>query len=602
MADRRRSGSEDWRTGVLTAQRTGGSTDERTGGSVAERRCGSAVYNAHCIYREWAEPADLGLPQEGFRPVQEYALRLLQASDKRFLVVEAPTGTGKSLLAAALGRVWGVRTLYMAPTIGLQEQFVRSFPHAKQVQGRGNYRTLGRPWLFPEVSAADCDKTALERDEDGLPRCTWCPNVYECPYEKAKAAALAADTAVVNLSYFLTEANHVGRFAGWQLAVVDEADELERALMDHISVGFPDRLLEELGCPRPEGRGVKGTSQTEEGRQRTSLLWTAWLERELMPRLERRISELGERCHEVRGRDEQAYAKLYRRLESLRRRRESVRDMLADLQQAPESWVLADDRACVFKPVRVSGYAEQYLWRHAERWLLMSASFVSLDQVCSDLGLNPDEVEWLELPMTFPKESRPIYYWPAAAVTRQSLADALPKLVERLDYLLDRYPGRALVHTHTYDIARYVSANSRHGERIVTYEPGHRDEALSFFKALEGGVLVAPSLERGVSLDDDLARLCVVLKVPYPNLGDRQVAARFRDGAWYRVQTVRALIQMAGRVVRSESDWGHTWILDAEFGRLWQRAWHLFPEWWREAVVRHPDVIREALERGEIRA
>jgi hypothetical protein len=44
---------------------------------------------------------------------------------------------------------------------------------------------------------------------------------------------------------------------------------------------------------------------------------------------------------------------------------------------------------------------------------------------------------------------------------------------------------------------------------------------------------------------------------------------------------------MTGRGVRHPGDQCDTYILDAEFARLWRSpaARQLFPGWWREAVV-----------------
>ena len=100
---------------------------------------------------------------------------------------------------------------------------------------------------------------------------------------------------------------------------------------------------------------------------------------------------------------------------------------------------------------------------------------------------------------------------------------------------------------------------------------------------------MACSADRGVDLPDEYCRLIIVAKVPYPNLGDRMVSMRLhmRDGqTWYTVETVRSVVQMAGRGVRHKEDYCRTVILDSQFADgLWYRAGALFPKWFREAVV-----------------
>ncbi len=100
-------------------------------------------------------------------------------------------------------------------------------------------------------------------------------------------------------------------------------------------------------------------------------------------------------------------------------------------------------------------------------------------------------------------------------------------------------------------------------------------------------MIVAPSLDRGVDFKGDDCRVQIIAKVPYPYLGDKQIKARMNleDGQqWYTVRTIRDLVQMTGRGVRSETDYCTTYILDRGFGRLFDMNKRLIPAWWREAV------------------
>jgi Rad3-related DNA helicase len=80
----------------------------------------------------------------------------------------------------------------------------------------------------------------------------------------------------------------------------------------------------------------------------------------------------------------------------------------------------------------------------------------------------------------------------------------------------------------------------------------------------------------------------VVAKVPFPSLGDRQVGMRLRSVGgqeWYNVQTIRKLVQMTGRGVRSEDDWCVTYIFDSLFmEKVYKAAKQLLPKWWLDAV------------------
>ena len=80
---------------------------------------------------------------------------------------------------------------------------------------------------------------------------------------------------------------------------------------------------------------------------------------------------------------------------------------------------------------------------------------------------------------------------------------------------------------------------------------------------------MSPSVSEGVDLKDDLARFQIILKVPFGNLGDPWMKAKLtRSGEWYENRASTEVAQMIGRVVRSETDYGITYILDSAFGRI----------------------------------
>ncbi|HEY8531229.1 MAG TPA: helicase C-terminal domain-containing protein, partial [Limnochorda sp.] len=485
--------------------------------------------------------------------------------------------SGKTLVGEAVRRLLGEPAIYLCTTRSLQRQFLRDFPYAALLMGRGNYPTLD----YPHITAEDCNK----RKVGDRVVCSWCHMVSRCPYEVAKAKALGAPVAVLNTAYYLTEVNHVGRFGDRSLVIVDEADELESEIMRLLEVRLSARLLKALNVGFPEHK-----THPED--------WDRWLQEQVIPALEPYAKEL-QREAERRPKD----LALQRQARSAARTLQAVRRVAGNLSAEQARWVYvdperSDDGSVTFKPVRVDQEAPSFVWRHAQRWLLMSATIISASQLAADLGLEGDQWRFVRVPSTFPRENRPIYVplKDIPAVTRKTAEADWPRLVEALDRILDAYPDeRVLVHTVSYALARYVAEHSRHRGRLIRYDQAaDRDLALAAFRERPGAVLVAPSMERGIDLPDDEARVVVVLKIPYPAL-DKQVATRVygtRGGeTWYRVQTVRRLVQMTGRAVRSETDWAHTYILDAQFLELRKKARGLFPRWWEEAVIFTGEVV-----------
>jgi len=59
-----------------------------------------------------------------------------------------------------------------------------------------------------------------------------------------------------------------------------------------------------------------------------------------------------------------------------------------------------------------------------------------------------------------------------------------------------------------------------------------------------------------------------------------------KDGNnWYAHKTISTVVQMAGRGVRSETDYAITYILDRQFQRLYDENRRLFPAWFKESVI-----------------
>ena len=93
----------------------------------------------------------------------------------------------------------------------------------------------------------------------------------------------------------------------------------------------------------------------------------------------------------------------------------------------------------------------------------------------------------------------------------------------------------------------------------------------------------------GESFDDDTARIQLIAKLPYPDLGDKLTRLRKEEPGMgtrmYAAMTLARIAQTSGRVMRHDRDHGETIILDGAFGRLWN--WHkdLAPSWFHDVLV-----------------
>ena len=513
------------------------------------------------------KPIDLALPEKfpGFRSRQLEIAAKVNASAKYAYLLDAPTGVGKSLIAATIQRLAKKNIVYVCTTKQLQDQLINDFPYAKTVKGRGNYPCLKFPGMFPDISAEECNHS--DNNE--------CKFHMKCPYIVAKREARGAPIAVLNMAYFLSEVNFVGMFSGYDLLVVDEFDTLEDQLMNHVEVQITKAQLDRLDVPPPRYK-TKFES------------WVEWAR----PTLLKFQAEL----RELEAQTDKDGAWTTVDIQLLRRKRNVgrlVTKLAFFVREVDQNWVWypgADK--WTFKPVWVSKYAQNAVWKHAKKVLGMSATILDPKQVSVNTGLFTDNktYDYMQMPSPFPKENRPVYYEPCANVINKQMDVALPMLAKALQNILDKHPDeRILVHTRSYKVRDYLVKRLAN-PRIMTHSTADRSAKLEQFKTSDKPlVLMSPSMDRGVDLPEEECRVVVICKMPYPDLGDLQVSRRVhasKDGnKWYAHKTVSAVVQMSGRAVRSETDYAVTYILDSQFEKIYNEHRDLFPKWWKEAVI-----------------
>lgn len=481
------------------------------------------------------------------------------------MVVEAPTGSGKSGIAVTLARESPSAYIVTAQKL-LQDQYVSDFPDLALMKGRANY-----PCLIAPTHAAAAPCLAGRK----LPECE------ECPYFTAKDTAIAASNTTMNYAYYLAELNYSGGFGERDLLVLDEAHNAEAALMSFAQVSVSDALLASAGVEAnlPAYADDPG--------------WFDWAE-ELVPLLGKRALALEEsiRSAPIASELSLAFLKSRQWLETVGRR---LQQMLSSLDDDSADWVVERGRrregqVVTFKPVRVAAFAAEYLFGFAEKVLMLSATILDADTYLKSLGIDPADAHIIRVPSDFPVQNRPIRLRPSARLTRNHLDRDLPRLARAVEQIMEEHPTeKGVIHAHSYRIAAFLQQNlplhSR--QRLVTHtDSSGRDAALfQHMSSPDATVLLTPSMTEGIDLTGDLSRWQILCKIPYANLGDAQVKARTeQEPAWYDWRTCLSIVQAYGRSVRARDDFAVTYMLDADFPRYLKRQKNRLPEWFTEAV------------------
>jgi Rad3-related DNA helicase len=497
------------------------------------------------------------------RPYQTKALDRIADflnGPKKYCLLEGPTGFGKSAVGIAAARFAGSAYI-MSPQITLAAQYMRDFSALglRELKGAANYNCdLGM----------DCETAAIILGRNvHRTRCTG--------YFPARQEFMAAPMGVTNFAYLLKCQDLPMR----ELLIVDECHGAENAILSQVDLGATRQQIEKNGFHFPAAGGA--------------FVSRAWA-REYKDHLSGLVSKLNDRLM-AQGQD----TKVARKLATLRGQLERVRLFLTDSEQT--EWFI--DRAkdkLTLRPFSAAHFAQSMLFAKCQKVLLMSATILKFSALQKVLGIDPEDAETFAAPCDFPRKNRRIIFLPVDSMSYRNRNQTMPRMVGATNRVVARYPDqKGIIHTHSFALNEKLAAGIE-GRTVLTHKAGEpsarREEIIKRHKeAKEPTVLMSPSMVEGLDLRDDESRFQILVKVPYPNLGDPYTAARMqRDSKWYAYQTALAIIQACGRSVRHANDWAETWILDADFEGFLERNRRLFPRWWLDAFevydLRNPPV------------
>lgn len=518
------------------------------------------------------KPADLGLETAipDWRPGQlQTSLELATAlgSDAPYMILEAPAGIGKSVIALAVASLLDSKPVHIVTgTKQLQEQYLRDAAALgyKAVMGRANFPCV----IEPERTAAEAVCTVNGQ-------CSH-KNKSSCPYYAQKNEAQNAGLVIWNYAYWLAQMN----YTAWtkpDLAVFDEAHVFEDELRRFAQVNVRHSHLLLLGVPEP---GFSASTAAE------YLGWASGVYY--------RVSEMAlkkPKHGELSDADRRHNAAVI----SLKQ------GLVFLLNEDPENWIVRQHPWGIeFIPIWASAFFPTHVLAHTPKALFMSATILDKEQFCEQLGIPQDQAGFLRRASPFPAAHRPIQYSPMGRMGRNS--DNMDRLVEAVALILDRHPDeRGLVHTGNYKIAEHLMANlpPEYRTRLIWHRnASERRDALYQFRMQPGSVLLSPSMTMGVDLPYDLCRFQVIAKLCFPDLGDQQVKRRMKLGPdgeptpigkrWYTWMTACNLVQAYGRGCRAEDDYAMTYLLDGNWGWFRGAAKGLIPGWVYEAIRQEP--------------
>jgi Rad3-related DNA helicase len=535
---------------------------------------------------EDVEPKDLGIGFPTFRQIQREAGYQAIYGEERFQGLCAPTGCGKSGIAALVQRMTGWRTAVLTATKGLQEQYLatpRDFDIA-DIRGKSNYDCYEMKRTRPELRLA-CD--------DGQRMgCSLKGRDGGCHYEEERNSARRSDFVVTNYAYWFA-VNRFRRFGpGLELVdketgevrnpfeclVLDEAHAAPDQLSNFLNCSISEKEINELmEMARPEiGEDVGGWEIGEDVGG-----WAKWAQ----GRVAKVESLLAERQADLLVTRAKAVS---RDIEIVRKLEKLVEKLGMMSTMVDKEWVCEYKegtrwgRVWEFDAVWPGRYAEQFLFRGIPRVVLLSATL--RPKTLGLLGIRKEVSKFTEWLKIFPGHRCPVYFLPPTKeggkqirIDRNTTDEDMRLWVEHIDRIIDmRTDRKGLICTVSYQRQQYFLANSRHRRSMLgnTSEKDSESSLEVYRRHVESTlptILVSPSFSTGWDFPGKSCEFIVICKIAFPDGRSKVMKARKeRDEDYPNYMAALDLVQACGRGMRFEEDQCEVFVTDGHwtwFGR-----------------------------------
>jgi Rad3-related DNA helicase len=533
--------------------------------------------------------------RDGQRGCLEFILDAFE-DGKKCVIVEAPTGSGKSAIGLAVSRFFD-SVYYLTIQKILQSQIINDFGDFGDIvdlKGRATYPcTFYDRHDVKSVSAADlakihrdgvdCNHGFCRKKEQRYksPRCFPASNgsgdlsslpdgmqYSACLYYEQVFSAVNSHTCLMNFSSFLYQTHMSKRFGPRGLMIIDEAHQMEPQLLNFISISLNDKRLQHYGIELEE-------YQTPEE------YWIYFVESDIISKILTLIDDVKD-AEDIRAQDE--YSSLAKKLGTFMHCMEREEEWVAEFERGK------DFNTVQLKPVFVDSKSDSYILDFGRRCLMMSATILDVGIFCSSLGIARSDTAAFRMKNRFPVNNRPIYIRSAGSLAggKKKMPEWGPRLLKKVDEVISEHPDdRGIIHTHNFAIADLLMSKSDHRDRFLFQNMfSSKEDMLKVHADTQKSVIVAPAMHEGIDLVDDLSRFQIICKIPWANFyTDKQLARRVElDTNYYVWLTALKLVQSYGRSIRSETDFADTYVIDGGFDSFMSRAGNMIPSWFRDAV------------------
>jgi len=512
---------------------------------------------------------------------------------KKAIVIEAPTGTGKSIIsmvsALVLNRC-GKTGYIVTSDLHLQKQYEDDFKNFGltwgSIKGVDNYNCTLNDEKF---SIGECQQRGLNLAEIEDLDCA-----LKCPYMSTRRNAVNSKTALLNYSYWLLQQNYVnkdghGAFKERDFCFFDECHKITGIVQNHFSPLFTrsfetemktllSMIDDRLGFKDYVNEALKYRDffNTLEELEDTKLILESLIGLEL--KLEGLLfytKPLKDRLKEkypisvVIPKNESIMIKKLDWLKDIHCKVEDFIEVILKTSHDNIVKVTSDNKDIQLKNIEEKYLMENHFHKYCNSQVFLSATIGDHLTFC-ELNMIKD-YDSIEVESLFDFKKSPIcVYYPQMKMTYREKDASFPTNLDRMHNILNYHKNdRGIIHSGSYSLTQLIIDNTKSDRLIPYFSSSQKPEALEKLEKSKNGILIGPSILEGVDLKDDLSRFQIFFKVPYMSLGDEFVKKKMNKyPEWYQWNAIINAIQGIGRSIRNNNDYAKTYLIDGSFNDL----------------------------------
>jgi Rad3-related DNA helicase len=498
-------------------------------------------------------------------------------------ILELPTGVGKSAIAITLAR-WLNATKPSSMNSFSREKYqpfhtyITTTSIELENQYESSYSRIGLKKLYSADHYSCCRKEGFTCGQGKrLEQATGKSCGGNCPYSIAKADFIYSPVGIVNLAYYLNETYYAGQLVPRGVHIFDECHTVGDTVQDFVSLEITKESLVKflLSPPISDGQGGYNIEDL-----------VKWMKDVYLKRVEMYLNRYVSGIKNwVGSEDDPKYEKMVEEMTSLDKYACRLHRILDKINK--EEWVAEQENDNIkLTPIVPRSFMNEVLFRRCYKKVFLSATVLDFDYLIKEYDLDPNTTYCFKADSPFPKQNRPIYYFPSGKLDHNNLSLSMRPFSENVKLILEEHSNeRGIIFTSSYAQSEelMLQVNS---SRIITHSSSRdKPEMMRKHSIRNDSIIISPSMHEGVDLKGELSRFQIILKLPFPNLGSHVVQSRVdKYPEWYSYVTSLLLIQSTGRSIRSETDYATTYILDSNFGWFVSKWRKFFPQYWLDSL------------------